>query len=162
MAVGHQKAEEYKENYLGRYTGPACRRCRRVGEKLFLKGDRCFTPKCAVDRRRTAPGERSMRRRRSSDHGIQLKEKQKARFMYGVMERQFSNYMDKAFNQSERVKLYNTNIENLKNEGHLYPCFETAEELSLKKKSLLSSGKPPIYDRSSLSLSKDEINEKIN
>ena len=69
---------------------------------------------------------------------------------------------DNTFNQSERINLYNSNIENLKNAGRLYPCFETAEELSLKKKSLLSSGKPPIYDRSSLSLSKDEINEKIN
>ena len=69
---------------------------------------------------------------------------------------------NKTFNQSERTNLYNSNIEKLKNDGRLYPCFETAEELSLKKKSLLSSGKPPIYDRSSLSLSKDEINEKIN
>ena len=69
---------------------------------------------------------------------------------------------NKTFNQSERTNLYNSNIEKLKNDGRLYPCFETAEELSLKKKSLLSSGKPPIYDRSSLSLSKEEINEKIN
>ena len=69
---------------------------------------------------------------------------------------------NKTFNQSERTNLYNSNIEKLKNNGRLYPCFETAEELSLKKKSLLSSGKPPIYDRSSLSLSKEEINEKIN
>jgi len=69
---------------------------------------------------------------------------------------------NKTFNQSERSNLYNSNIEKLKIDGRLYPCFETAEELSLKKKSLLSSGKPPIYDRSALSLSKDEINEKIN
>ncbi len=69
---------------------------------------------------------------------------------------------NKTFNQSERSSLYNSNIVKLKNDGRLYPCFETTEELSLKKKSLLSSGKPPIYDRSSLSLSKDEINEKIN
>ena len=69
---------------------------------------------------------------------------------------------NKTFNQSERTNLYNSNIEKLKNDGRLYPCFETAEELSLKKKSLMSSGKPPIYDRSSLSLSKEEINEKIN
>ena len=69
---------------------------------------------------------------------------------------------NKTFNQSGRTNLYNSNIEKLKNDGRLYPCFETAEELSLKKKSLLSSGKPPIYDRSSLSLSKDEINKKIN
>ena len=68
----------------------------------------------------------------------------------------------KTFNQSDRTNLYKLNIEKLKNDGRLYPCFETAEELSLKKKSLLSSGKPPIYDRSALSLSKDEINQKIN
>ncbi len=86
---------------MARYTGPACRLCRRVGEKLFLKGERCYTPKCAVDRRRTLPGDRSMRRRRISDHGIQLREKQKARFMYGVMEAQFRGYVNKAFKQSE-------------------------------------------------------------
>ncbi len=86
---------------MARYTGPACRLCRRVGEKLFLKGERCYTPKCAVDRRRTPPGDRSMRRRRISDHGIKLREKQKARFMYGVMEAQFSKYMDQAFRQAE-------------------------------------------------------------
>jgi small subunit ribosomal protein S4 len=82
---------------MARYTGPACRLCRRVGEKLFLKGERCFTPKCAIERRRTPPGDRSQRRRRISDHGVQLREKQKARYMYGVMERQFSRYMDQAF-----------------------------------------------------------------
>ena len=86
---------------MARYTGPACRLCRRVGEKLFLKGERCYTPKCAVDRRRTPPGDRSMRRRRISDHGIKLREKQKARFMYGVMEAQFSKYMDQVFRQTE-------------------------------------------------------------
>ncbi len=67
----------------------------------------------------------------------------------------------KTFNQSDRSHLYQLKIDQLKNDGHLYPCFETAEELSLKKKSLLSSGKPPIYDRSALSLTKDEINKKI-
>ena len=86
---------------MARYTGPACRLCRRVGDKLFLKGERCYTPKCAVDRRRTLPGDRSMRRRRISDHGIQLREKQKARYMYGVMEAQFRRYVDKAFKQAE-------------------------------------------------------------
>ena len=86
---------------MARYTGPACRLCRRVGDKLFLKGERCYTPKCAVDRRRTLPGDRSMRRRRISDHGIQLREKQKARYMYGIMEAQFRRYVDKAFKQAE-------------------------------------------------------------
>jgi len=68
---------------------------------------------------------------------------------------------DKTFNQSERILNYELKIEKLKSQGHLYPCFETPEELSLKKKSLLSSGKPPIYDRSALSLGKNEVNEKI-
>ena len=71
-------------------------------------------------------------------------------------------HWNKTFNQSDRYKDYNLKIEKLKNEGRLYPCFESAEELSLKKKSLLSSGKPPIYDRYALSLSKDDINKKID
>ena len=82
---------------MGRYAGPKCRLCRRVGEKLFLKGERCFTPRCAVERRRTAPGNVSARRRRVSDHGIQLREKQKARYIYGIMEGQFRKYMEQAF-----------------------------------------------------------------
>ena len=69
---------------------------------------------------------------------------------------------DKTFNQSDRMDNYQLKIEKLKKDGRLYPCFETAEELSLKKKSLLSSGKPPIYDRSSLLLTKENIEEKIN
>jgi small subunit ribosomal protein S4 len=82
---------------MGRYTGPVCRLCRRVGEKLFLKGERCFTPRCAIERRRTTPGDVSTRRRRVSDRGIQLKEKQKARYVYGIMETQFRRYMEQAF-----------------------------------------------------------------
>jgi len=82
---------------MGRYTGPACRLCRRCGEKLFLKGERCFTPRCAIERRRSSPGDHSARRRRVSDRGIQLKEKQKARYMHGVMEKQFHGYMQLAF-----------------------------------------------------------------
>ena len=82
---------------MGRYTGPVCRLCRQVNEKLFLKGERCFTPRCAVERRRTPPGSRRIRHRRVSEHGIQLKEKQKTRYIYGVMERQFRKYMEEAF-----------------------------------------------------------------
>ncbi len=69
---------------------------------------------------------------------------------------------DNTFNQSERLDIYKINIEKLKKNGRLYPCFETSEELSLKKKSLLASGKPPIYDRSSLELTESQIKEKIN
>ena len=77
---------------MARYTGPVCRQCRRAGEKLFLKGERCFTPKCGVEKRRKTPGNQPQRRRRVSDWGLQLREKQKARQTYGVLERQFRNY----------------------------------------------------------------------
>ena len=83
---------------MGRYTGPSCRLCRRAGEKLFLKGDRCFTPRCAFERRRTPPGDQSRRRRRPSEYGVHLLEKQKAKYIYGVFESQFRRYMTEAFN----------------------------------------------------------------
>ena len=82
---------------MGRYTGPSCRLCRRAGEKLFLKGDRCFTPRCAFERRRTPPGDVSRRRRRTSDYGVHLMEKQKAKHIYGVYESQFRRYMADAY-----------------------------------------------------------------
>jgi len=84
---------------MARYIDPVCRQCRRIGEKLFLKGERCYTPKCAVDRRKRPPGEQIPRRRRPSDWAIQLKEKQKARFSYGVLERQFRRYFETARHQ---------------------------------------------------------------
>ncbi len=74
---------------MARYTGPVCRICRRAGEKLMLKGERCVGPKCAIDRRNQPPGQRSPRRRKVSDYGEQVKEKQKVRKTYGVLERQF-------------------------------------------------------------------------
>lgn len=83
---------------MGKYNGPSCRLCRRAGEKLFLKGDRCFTPRCAVERRHNPPGDISNRRRRPTDYAVHLREKQKARQMYGVMEGQFRKYMTAAFN----------------------------------------------------------------
>ena len=83
---------------MGRYVGPSCRLCRRSGEKLFLKGDRCFTPRCAFERRRTPPGDQSRRRRRASDYGTHLLEKQKAKYIYGVFESQFRRYMAEASN----------------------------------------------------------------
>lgn len=81
---------------MARYTGPVCRLCRRVEEKLFLKGDRCYTPRCAVEKRRKLPGQHSTMRRRASDRSIQLKEKQKGRYTYGVLERQFLRYFKEA------------------------------------------------------------------
>lgn len=78
---------------MARYTGPVCRICRREGEKLFLKGERCLGPKCGIERRRYAPGQHGQRRgRKPSEYGLQLREKQKARRMYGVLERQFRKH----------------------------------------------------------------------
>ena len=81
---------------MARYNGPVCRLCRRLGDKLYLKGEKCFSPKCAFERRPFAPGQRSMRRRKVSDRGLQLREKQRARAVYGVLERQFRRYYAEA------------------------------------------------------------------
>lgn len=83
---------------MARYTGPSCKLCRREGEKLFLKGDRCYTDKCALARRAYAPGQHGQQRKKTSEYGLQLREKQKARRFYGVLEKQFRNYFDKANN----------------------------------------------------------------
>jgi len=85
---------------MGRYTAAVCRLCRRSGEKLMLKGSRCLTPKCAMDRRGKPPGQQLRRRRRVSDRGLQLREKQKARTTYGMMERQFRQLFAQAERQS--------------------------------------------------------------
>jgi len=90
---------------MARYTGPVCKLCRREGEKLFLKGDRCFSPKCPFERDRGyPPGEHGrlaqFRRRRTSDYARQLREKQKARRIYGVLERQFRRYYREAERRS--------------------------------------------------------------
>lgn len=81
---------------MARYTGPVCKLCRREGAKLYLKGDRCFTDKCAIDRRAYAPGQHGQSRKKVSEYGVQLREKQKARRIYGILEKQFSNYFEKA------------------------------------------------------------------
>jgi small subunit ribosomal protein S4 len=86
---------------MARYTGAVCRLCRRNGEKLLLKGARCFTPKCAVDKRPKPPGQATgRRRRRFSDRALQLREKQKARYTYGTLERQFKKTFRMAEKQS--------------------------------------------------------------
>lgn len=85
---------------MATYHGARCRLCRRQGVKLFLKGQRCSTDKCAIERRAYGPGQHGQRRRRKpSDYGIQLKEKQKAKAIYGILERQFKNYYKEADRQ---------------------------------------------------------------
>ena len=81
---------------MARTVGPVCRMCRREGQKLFLKGDRCYTEKCSVDKRAYPPGQHGQARVRVSNYGAQLREKQKVKRMYGLMERQFASTVDKA------------------------------------------------------------------
>ena len=82
---------------MARYTGAVCRQCRREGQKLFLKGDRCYTDKCAIDRRPFAPGQHgNARNKKLSEYGLQLREKQKAKHYYGVLESQFRKYYEMA------------------------------------------------------------------
>ena len=85
---------------MARYTGPACRLCRREGTKLFLKGERCMTGKCALDRRSTAPGQHGAANKKVREYGVQLREKQKTRRYYGVLETQFRNYYAEAERKS--------------------------------------------------------------
>ena len=85
---------------MARYTDPVCRLCRREGLKLFLKGSRCYTKKCSFERRPTPPGQHGVRRRKVGDYGLQLREKQKVRRVYGVLEKQFRNYFIEATRQS--------------------------------------------------------------
>ena len=81
---------------MARYTGAKCKLCRREGEKLYLKGTRCHTEKCAITKRNYAPGQHGNARHRTTDYGRQLREKQKAKRVYGLLEKQFRNYVENA------------------------------------------------------------------
>jgi len=81
---------------LARYTGPSCRLCRRENTELFLKGERCYTDKCAIKRRNYPPGQHGQGRSKTSDYGVQLREKQKVRRIYGILENQFRGYFERA------------------------------------------------------------------
>ena len=81
---------------MAKYTGAKCRLCRREGEKLFLKGEKCFTAKCAIEKRAFPPGQHGKRRSRLTDYAVQLREKQKVRRIYGVLEKQFRSYYKQA------------------------------------------------------------------
>lgn len=104
---------------MARDIDPKCKKCRRAGEKLFLKGERCESTKCAMVKRNYAPGQHGQKgMRRLSDYGLQLKEKQKAKRMYGVLERQFRNYYTKAIRQTGKTgeiisQLLETRLDNV-------------------------------------------------
>lgn len=84
---------------MARYTDANCKLCRREGQKLFLKGERCYSGKCAIEKRNYAPGQHGQARKKMSDYGLQLREKQKAKRYYGVLESQFEKYFDMASNK---------------------------------------------------------------
>ena len=88
---------------MARYTGSVCRLCRREGTKLFLKGDRCFTEKCAIERRAYPPGQHGQGRARFSDYGVQLREKQKVKRMYGLLEKQLRKTFEAARMFADKV-----------------------------------------------------------
>jgi len=104
---------------MGRYIEPSCRLCRRERQKLFLKGTKCFTEKCPVERRAYPPGQHGQtRRQKISEYGVQLREKQKIRRMYGLQESQFRNYFEKALSQTGRtgetlVKMLERRLDNV-------------------------------------------------
>ncbi len=98
MDVVHLKRDEFKEILLARNIDPKCKQCRREGEKLFLKGEKCLTDKCPIERRNYPPGQHGQKKGRLSDYGVQLREKQKVRRVYGLLERQFRNIYKNADN----------------------------------------------------------------
>ncbi len=120
---------------MGRYTDPNCRLCRRERQKLFLKGTKCFTEKCPVERRGFPPGQHGQSRRtKISEYGVQLREKQKVRRMYGLMETQFRNYFDKALKQTGRtgetlVKLLERRFDNVVYRLGFAPSRKAARQL---------------------------------
>ena len=103
---------------MARYTEAVCRICRREGEKLFLKGEKCYSDKCPLSRRAYAPGQHGQSRKKLSEYGLQLREKQKARKYYGVLETQFRNYFDMATKQQgmageNLLKILETRLDNV-------------------------------------------------
>ena len=103
---------------MAKDTSPACKQCRREGLKLYLKGERCLTDRCAIDRRSYAPGEHGRRRTKQTEYLTQLREKQKARRYYGILEKQFRNYYTKANRQTgitgeNLLKLLETRLDNV-------------------------------------------------
>jgi small subunit ribosomal protein S4 len=122
---------------MARYTGPSCKLCRREKQKLFLKGTKCFTEKCPIERKNYPPGQHGLSRRtRISDYSIQLREKQKVKRMYGLLETQFRNYFEIASRQKGRtgenlVKLLERRLDNIIYRTGFAPSRKAARQLIL-------------------------------
>jgi len=130
---------------MARYTDPSCRLCRRERQKLFLKGTKCFTEKCPVERRGFPPGQHGQSRRaKVSPYGVQLREKQKVRRMYGLQETQFRNYFTKALKQPGRtgetlVKMLERRLDNVVYRMSLAPSRKAARQLIIHGHFLVNS-----------------------
>ena len=130
---------------MARYTDPSCRLCRRERQKLFLKGTKCFTEKCPVDRRAYPPGQHGQsRRQKVSEYGVQLREKQKVRRMYGLQETQFRNTFAKALRQPGRtgetlVKMLERRLDNVVYRLGLAPSRKAARQLVVHGHFLVNS-----------------------
>jgi small subunit ribosomal protein S4 len=119
---------------MSRRLGPKCRLCRREGMKLFLKGTRCFGPKCAIERRQSAPGMHQERRKKMTDYGVQLREKQRMKRLYGVFEAQFVKFLAKAESQSGNtsenlLRLLERRLDNVVYRMGFAPSHAAAREL---------------------------------
>ena len=122
---------------MSRYTDSVCKLCRNEGVKLFLKGSRCYTTKCAIERRRYGPGQHGQDRKKQSEYASQLREKQKVRRFYGVFERQFSSYMEEAAKQKKvptglkLLQLCESRLDNVLHRSGLVPSRAQARQLIL-------------------------------
>lgn len=129
---------------MARYTGPVCKLCRREGQKLFLKGARCLTAKCAIERRAYPPGQHGTSRRpKISEYGIQLREKQKVKRIYGVLESQFKNYYEKAARQKgvtgeNLLRLLESRLDNVVYRLGFAPSRNAARQLILHRHFLVN------------------------
>jgi small subunit ribosomal protein S4 len=122
---------------LARYTESVCKLCRNEGEKLFLKGSRCYTTKCAIDRRRYGSGQHGQERKKQSEYALQLREKQKVRHYYGVLEKQFSRYYEEANRQKavptglRLLQLLEARLDNIVHRSGMAPSRAQARQLVL-------------------------------
>jgi small subunit ribosomal protein S4 len=122
---------------LARYTDSVCKLCRNEGVKLFLKGSRCYSTKCAIERRRYGPGQHGQDRKKQSEYALQLREKQKVRRFYGVLEKQFSAYFEEASRQKKvptglrLLQLLETRLDNIVHRSGMVPSRAQARQLIL-------------------------------
>ena len=135
---------------MARYTDPVCRLCRNEGTKLFLKGSRCFSTKCGIERRRYGPGQHGQARKKQSEFAVQLREKQKVRLTYGMLERQFALYMEDANKQKKvptglkLLQLCETRLDSIIYRSGLVPSRAQARQLILHGHFLVDGKKTAI------------------